>query len=285
MKNRTLVALPVLVGVAFLAAQAFVPPGPARSHFFLAEITFVKLLALAGCLAAASRYRLGEYIGAAWLLIGADYALLVAKDLMFGKLVHLPGVTPEAATTLRAIFVVGANGTSIVGSMMLARVWRVAGIALPGSRRSRVLVGVGAAAIGLGIVAWTSAHDLVAMRGGDRDAVVSIASSLGDAVSFIVIAPLLLTALAMRGGALFWPWAFITASNVGWLLYDLSWGLQRQWPLAEVKLRTLAELWRAVACALALSAGLAQRRAMRSAARGAATDTRQTDTAPGSRAS
>jgi hypothetical protein len=94
-----------------------------------------------------------------------------------------------------------------------------------------------------------------------------VASNLGDIVSFSAIAPILLTAIAMRGGALAWPWALVTLSNVGWLLYDLSWSFERQWALSEHTLRIIAEFWRGQGCIMAFAAGLAQRWAIRSASR------------------
>jgi hypothetical protein len=189
-----------------------------------------------------------------------------SKDLMFGRIVHLPGIAEDSATLYRAIFVVIANLAAAVGSVMLARTWAVAGIELPGSRTSqRVLLGiaiaVAVAIVGLGV--WNDFHRLHT----DSEAVVGIASSLGDIVCFSVIAPLFLMAMAMRGGALFWPWALITASNMSWLIYDVSWGLQRQWGLPEPTLKTIAELWRALGCVFAFVAGLAQRWAMRSTPR------------------
>jgi hypothetical protein len=266
MNKRILVAVPVMVAVAYLALQAFFPSGPARAYFYTAEIATVKLLATVGCLAAAVRYRRGEYVGIAWWLIGIDYFLLFSKDLLFGRIVHLPGIEGDTAALYRAIFVVAGNLGAAIGCIMLARTWAVAGIELPGSRTSqRIALGIAIAAavavVGLGV--WNDAHHIHT----DSEAVVGIASSLGDLVCFSVIAPLLLTALAMRGGALFWPWALITGSNMAWLFYDVSWGFQRQLNVNEATLKTVAELWRGLGCSLAFVAGLAQRWAMRSTPR------------------
>jgi hypothetical protein len=266
MNRKLLVAVPVVVAVAYLVLQALFPSGTARAHFFIAEIATVKLLATVGCIAAALRYRRGEYVGIAWWLIGIDYLLLFSKDLLFGRIVHLPGIEGEPAAMYRAIFVVAGNLGAAIGCIMLARTWAVAGIELPGSRTSqRVALGIAIAAavavVGMGV--WNDARHIHT----DSEAVVGIASSLGDVVCFSVIAPLLLTALAMRGGALFWPWALITASNMAWLLYDVSWGLTRNWNVNEATLKTVAELWRGLGCSLAFVAGLAQRRAMRSTPR------------------
>lgn len=264
MNKKLLVGIPIVVAVVFVALQALFPVGSeSRALFYVFEISAVKLFAAIGCIAAATRYRGLEYTAVAWWLLGIDYFLLFAKDMLFGHIVHISGAESSLG---RSIFVVIANLSAAIGSVMLARVWHVAGISLPGSRTSqRALLG-GAIVIAVAIVGWgmwNAAHRIHT----DSEAVVEIASSIGDIVCFSVIAPLLLTALAMRGGALFWPWALITASNVAWLLYDLTWGFQRQLLFDEATLKTLAELWRALGCSLAAVAGIAQRQAMRSTPR------------------
>src|SRR5205823_5554509 len=105
----TLIAIPVIVAIAYLALQSLFVEEHARRLFFTSEIATMKLLAAAGCWVAASRYRRREYMAIAWYLIGGDYALLFVKDLMFGRVLHLPGLDPDMAATLRAIFVILAN--------------------------------------------------------------------------------------------------------------------------------------------------------------------------------
>jgi hypothetical protein len=262
-----LIAIPVFTGLVYLVLQSFFVDEQTRRLFFVVEIALMKLFGAAGCFVAASRYRRREYIGIAWYLIGLDYFLLFAKDLLFGRVIHLPNLDPDLASTLRIIFVVIGNVGSAIGCIMLARVWHVAGIALPGSRRiqyAAIVIGIGLA---IAIVGWGTWQDFGHLRHGDKEAYVAVASNLGDIVSFSAIAPILLTAIAMRGGALAWPWALVTLSNVGWLLYDLSWSFERQWALSEHTLRIIAEFWRGQGCILAFAAGLAQRWAIRSASR------------------
>ncbi|MDB4965389.1 MAG: uncharacterized protein JWN44_1078 [Myxococcales bacterium] len=263
MRTRALLVIPLVVAVLYLFSQALVPLGPQRLTFYGAEVASVKLLATIGCFVAAARFRRGEYLGVAWALLGADYALLFIKDILFGRAIHVAGLTPEASATWRAMFVICANLSGAIASVMLARAWAVAGIALPGSRTSQRLASMVAVIVAVAIVGnglWRDLHNLQ-----DTEAVIAIASCLGDVVSFSVIAPILLTALAMRGGALAWPWALLTASYCAWLIYDMCWSFERQWNLAGPTLRTVEEFWRAVACALALAGGVAQAWAIRSA--------------------
>ena len=268
MRNKaTLIAIPIVVAVAYLILQSLFVEDQARRVFFTSEIATLKLLGAAGCFIAASRYRRTEYMGVAWYLIGIDYFLLFAKDLLFGRVVHLPGFDPELAATMRAIFVIIANVTASMGAIMLARVWHVGGIALPGSRRIQYAAMMFGVAIAISIVGWGTWQDIGHLRNGDKEAIVAIASNVGDIICFSAIAPILLTAIAMRGGALAWPWALVTLSNVGWLLYDMTWSFERQWALSEHTLRIIAEFFRAQGCAMAFAAGLAQRWAIRSATR------------------
>jgi hypothetical protein len=95
---------------------------------------------------------------------------------------------------------------------------------------------------------------------GDQSGIMYFASCMGDIFCFALIAPLLLTTVAMRGGLLAWPWGFMTASGLAWLAYD---GVQTLSPIlldisAEAA-RPLAEVSRCVACTCAFAAGVAQR--------------------------
>jgi hypothetical protein len=269
MRNKaTIIAIPIVVAVVYLVLQALFVEDHTRRLFFVSEIATMKLLGAAGCFVAASRYRRSEYMGVAWYLIGIDYFLLFSKDLLFGRVVHLPNLDPETAATLRAVFVIIANATASMGAIMLARVWHVAGIALPGSRRIQYAAMMLGVTIAVGIVGWGTWRDIGHLvHTGDKEAIVAIASNVGDIICFSAIAPILLTAIAMRGGALAWPWALVTLSNVGWLLYDMTWSFERQWALSEHTLRIIAEFFRAQGCAMAFAAGLAQRWAIRSASR------------------
>jgi hypothetical protein len=260
-RGRLFVTLPLVAAAAYLVAQALVPDG-ARAGFFAAEVALAKLIGLVGCTLAASRYRRGEYLHVAWTLLAVHYALLIVEELAFGWVVHLPGLDEHALVVGRSVCIIAANLAASLCAILLARLWRLAGMALPSPATQRLAVGLALVAA-LALVGWGIAKDVRHLAGGDRGAIIAIASDVGDLVGFAVIAPLSLVALAMRGGTLFWPWALITASYVAWLGYDMTWSFQAQLGLGERTLTTLAELWRCLACALALSAGLAQRRALR----------------------
>lgn len=265
--RRLTLAVPLALAVLYLLAQALVPDGDARTRFFVVEIAAAKFLALVGCVVAASSYRRGEYLHLAWTLVGLDYGLLFAKDLLFGKTVRLPSLAGGDAELARAACVIVANAAGVIGSWMMARVWHVAGIALPGSKASqRAALAVGVA-IAVAVVGWGAWKDLQQTLTGDRESLIGLASDIGDIISFSLIAPILLTAIAMRGGTVGWSWALITASNLAWLLYDVTWSFERYWHASPVMVRTAAELWRGLACTMAFSAGLSLRWAIGQALR------------------
>src|SRR5262249_44582275 len=84
-------------------------------------------------------------------------------------------------------------------------------------------------------------------------------SALGDMVSLWLIAPLLLTALALRGGLFGWPFALLTASYGAWLGYDALGVGGGDLGLSPHATPAAAEPFRAPGCLYGLSAGLAQR--------------------------
>jgi hypothetical protein len=113
------------------------------------------------------------------------------------------------------------------------------------------------ALLSAGPAAAISAQQVV---GGDMGGLMYFASCLGDIFCFAMIAPLLLTTIAMRGGLLAWPWGFRTASGLAWLVFD---AIQTLAPIvfhiAPEQARPIQEVARCLACTCAFSAGLAQR--------------------------
>ena len=77
-------------------------------------------------------------------------------------------------------------------------------------------------------------------------------SALVDIVSLCLITPLLLTAVALRGGLFFWPWALITASRLAGVLYDAA------AVVAPSNSLLLPDLFRGLAQNYVCVAGLAQ---------------------------
>jgi hypothetical protein len=252
---RALIAFPV--ASAAILSLAFLLSGPDRAELYRAELAIVQALGFWGCFAAALIFESGDYLRRAWLLQMVCYALIFVGDLTLttGMFSQRPW-TPLA----NGILTLAANASAMGGTFLLARTARVAGIEMPGSDTTRRLLAAIALAVALiaaGPAAVISARQVL---GGDETGLMSFASCLGDIFCFAMIAPLLLTTVAMRGGLLAWPWGFMTASGLAWLAYD---GVQTLSPIllgisAETA-RPILEVARCIAGTCAFSAGLAQR--------------------------
>jgi hypothetical protein len=254
-KFRYLVAIPLAWAVVFIVLDFFVQDSAGYRVFLRTEIELVKGLALVGCLAAAFSFSRGEYLQRAWLFMGGCMFFLLLRDLTM-----LPAIESSTGSIdlIQGILVVLANISVVIGIYMLAQAWRVAGLELPGTKGQRwagILIAIllATALGGPGVV-----NNFIELAGGDASALTGIAMSLGDMISLILIAPVLFTALALRGGLFGWPWWLLTASLISWLLYD---GVVEMGPYlgaGEQTVRSVSEMFRALACMFEFSAGLAQ---------------------------
>jgi len=246
MRFRSLVLLPVVLGLAFLVAGALA--GDALGKVLVAEGETAKALALGGCIAGALAFDRHDYLRRAWMLSGVCYLLLLVGDAL--RLAEHP------VTVVLGVIAVLANATSVGGTFMLAHAWRLAGIEEDDRARMRGrLLFAGAAILALAITGLPFVRDVRSLLGGETAAIVDVASDLGDTICLALVAPVLQTALAMRGGVLRWPWGLLTASGLAWIAYDATSSIVEHMPWLVV-----AEALRGLACALVLSAGLAQRR-------------------------
>jgi hypothetical protein len=259
MKFRSLAMVPLLFA-AGLSVVALLAGEHGAGSALIAENELGKMIAAGGCLAAALAFDRGDYLRRAWMYSGLCYALLLLGDLAAMPAVgsHLG---PRALDLVQATLAVLANATSVVGTWMLARAWSISGLDDDDGRartRRRLLFGAGAV-LALLITGWPLAHDVRALAEGDVGALVSIASDLGDALCLALVAPVMQTALAMRGGLLLWPWGMLTISGVAWLLYDAGSSLVEVTHAGAPAFIVATEALRAIACGYVLTAGLAQR--------------------------
>jgi hypothetical protein len=255
-KYRALVALPFLALVAFIAALALAGAS-GRATVVRIDVEFAKTIAFVGCTAAALRFARGDYLRLAWALNAACYFLILVLEVGLrpgGGLVAGAAWAPTA----RGIIVVIANACQLGGTVMLARTWRVAGFELAGSPAVRIAVQIGAIAIALASGAWLTWTGFLQVIHGDTGALVDFGSTLADIISFALIAPFLLTAIAFRGGSLGWTWGLYTTSLMGWLLFDATVSYVPFFASADTT-TVISECCRLLACAFGGSAGFAQR--------------------------
>jgi hypothetical protein len=252
---RALIAIPLIS--ATLLAIAFATTGPDRAELYRTELAIVEGLGFWGCLAAALIFDGGDYLRRAWLLEMSCYGLIFVGDLTLTT-----GIFSNRPWTALAngVLTLAANAGAMGGTFLLARAGRVAGIEMPGSTATRR--GVQALALAFALLAAGPAAFISLRRvvEGDHGGLMYFASCLGDIFCFALLAPLLLTTVAMRGGLLAWPWGFMTASGLAWLTFD---AVQTLSPIlfgvSAEDARPVLEVARCLACTCAFSAGLAQR--------------------------
>jgi hypothetical protein len=265
MKFRRLVVFPLAFALSF--AVAAVAAGDAGLAAVLtAENEAGKVLALAGCLAAAFAFEGGDYLRRAWVYSGACYVLLLAGDAA-GVPSFSSRLTPRHLEMAQGALVLAANAASVVGTWMLARAWSVAGLVEDdeaASSRGRLLFAA-AIVVSLAITGWPLAHDVRELLAGDAGASVSIASDLGDTICLALVAPVMQTALALRGGLLRWPWGLLAASMLAWLVFDAASGAVDALHVERARWLVMTEGLRGLACAAFFAAGLAQRLAVQPA--------------------
>jgi len=251
-KYRMLLLLPVFAAVALVGALALTPTAD-HARVYLIEVELAKASSLFGCMLAALRFGRGDYLRRAWLLQAQCYLLILAKDL----LQHTFTPSPRIAIASGLLILVG-NAGQLVGTVMIARVWRVAGFDLASSTAKRIVVGL---AVVIGIVAggYMSLTSLRSVLSGNLTDIVHFVSSVADIVSFALIAPFLITAIALRGGSLAWTWTLLTASLLGWLLFDATLSFAPLFMSSAAHVHVLSELFRVAACAFGMGAGIAQR--------------------------
>ena len=145
---------------------------------------------------------------------------------------------------------------------MLARAWSVSGLEddddAPSRTRRRLLF-AGAALLALAITAWPLVHDLRALLGGDSAPPCRSRRTSGDTICLALVAPVMQTALAMRGGVLRWPWGLLTSSGIAWIVFDAASGVVEALHVSGAHDLVVTEAFRALACGFVLAAGLAQR--------------------------
>ncbi len=254
---KRLLLIPAVLLLLFLAGRLLLPAGALRL-FYRLDVFLVASLAAAACIAVARSFERGDHLRAAWALNGASYGFV-----LLGALVRIPEQT-QAILIARGVLVIGANLLAIAAMSLFAKTYRVAGLELPGSPARKGLIVAGAVVLALLAAGHAVYLGVKGGLAGDVESWVGALSSAGDIVTFVLIAPVFMTALALRGGLLGWPWGYLVAANVAWLLFDAQDTLSHVVPEATGQLlEDYSESWRTLACALTVCAALAQRRLAR----------------------
>lgn len=220
MRLRWLALYPLVYAAVYLVAAGSLDGG-AADRFVVGQRIVLRVLAIAGCFAAASVFEAGDRLRRAWVWMGFGTVIILVRDVLrlFPPFSESPMAGAGAALTGLAIV---SNVALLAGIWMLARAWRLVTLEVPGGRTGMVLIVVISAAVALAVAGPGALQLTRSVLDGHWDDLVLLVSALVDIVSLCLITPLLLTAMALRGGLFFWPWALITASRLAWVLYDAA---------------------------------------------------------------
>jgi hypothetical protein len=254
-KLRWLVAVPL--GSVLLFSLALIALPDAEDVIIRAGIDISKVMALVGALSAALTFGRGDHLRRAWLFVAACSALLLVRDSFL--IPQLAALSPTFIPWFRTGLAVVANVCAVIGFWILANAWSIAGVELPGSRLSRRGLVIGAVVIAVAVVGPTTWLRLQeALTGNPRGAAL-VASGIADSIQLALLAPVLLTAVALRGGLLSWTFGFLAAGQFSWLIYDAiaAYG-DLVFPFFPGML-AITETFRILANSFTLAAGLTQR--------------------------
>jgi hypothetical protein len=216
MSHRTLTILTTLLAAAGAAVLVLVSAETRHRISLYLGLATVAASSLA-CIVAARHIGIGDRLGQAWLSLGIGQGFLTAMGIVLGVGVDVAHGS-LAIRLLQPSLILGANVFHVLGCVQLARVWSGTGLE-PEGRWLAVLLSIVVSLAVAGPGAW---HDVTTLHENKLAGLAPLFSDLGDIVSLIIIGPLAATAVALRGGALAWPWTLLTVSSLVWLVCDAS---------------------------------------------------------------
>ena len=211
------IGLVVALTAADVAVCAWLAPGSLPA-WLLGSHVAAKLLASAGAWLAFSVLQPSDYMRRVWGPLGLTYFLLVlAEDPVAGA---AAGGNARAALLLAAGALVVANAMSVCASSVLAFTFRKAG--LESAVSWRPLAAYAAAAVGAAALVWTNVRGDVgaALDGGGPPAWASAFSYVCDALTFVLLVPVVRFTLRLGQSKLAAPWWAFAASGLCWLLFS-----------------------------------------------------------------
>jgi hypothetical protein len=218
MTYRALALTTAALALAVIAAFALLPQAARSPLLVVLSIAASGSVALA-CVVTALRIGWRDRLGLAWIGFGLAHVSLFATNLLVGDTTRT--VTATLTPTIEWIrngFTFAANLFSVIAFGLFARVWSGTGL-VPEWRWLATLLSFAVTLLVAGRTTWA---DLLLARHLQLDAVGNLLSDLGDIICFTIIGPVAATAIALRGGALAWPWFLLTVSSVAWLVYDVG---------------------------------------------------------------
>ncbi|HEX7183206.1 MAG TPA: hypothetical protein VF756_15305 [Thermoanaerobaculia bacterium] len=223
MRFRLLAVFPLLYAAVFFAVAWQLQGDDALGPFVAWQRILVRVLGAVGCFAAVSVFERGDHLRRAWLWLGTGTIVILLRDILRLLLPSFQAANagPVELAILASLGIL-SNLALLGGIWMLAHSWKRAAIFLPGGRSGAIAVAVITAVLAIAVAGPGAVESAREVYGGDWNSLVLLVSAAVDIISLCLIAPLLLTAVALRGGLFSWPWGLISASQFSWLLYDAA---------------------------------------------------------------
>ena len=249
--NGLLFIAPLVVG-SYLVARQLVADADAPAFHKIALVAATFCVAAASFMASRAFAR-GDYLRRAWLTNAVAFTV---NTILNG----LEGVGPEPLLSwVRGGLCAVANLGCVLALWIFGRALRAAGLDEVVPARERRIGFAISVVVALAIAGLPAARSVAAVAAGSVGALTPLFSALGDIAACVVLVPVLLMARALRGGVLVWVLGFLAVSQVAWLLYDAQSTVTDLIGGAGFGERWI-DGWLIAACALSVTAAIAQRR-------------------------
>ncbi|HVO20449.1 MAG TPA: hypothetical protein VMU15_14415 [Anaeromyxobacter sp.] len=258
-----------LLGLALLAALVLAVAdvliflhGAEAARLWLEFLAYLAAAAVA--FGAARAFEPGDHLRPAWYLLAVNLFLVGSLALFPGELLEGP-TADERVRWAASLVTVVANGCGLWGMARFALTWRRAGLLLPGSAWRRY----GAEVVLLGAALLALGPDILAMArlavAGDVWSAAALIADLCDLTLLLLFLPVFLTAWTFAGGALAWPFGFLAASDVAWIVFDGFQTYKGLLGLSPAAAKFVSAFLHRLAAMLVLAGATAQRMALRRA--------------------
>lgn len=167
------------------------------------------IAAVTAGLAAARFGWTSEYVGRGWTLLFVLYAVLTVSYVLNRAELG----TPAAYDVMTIV----ANVASVGAFWVFGRALKTAGLQFYGPRAVKIVVFLAAIAIACALVMPTVV-DSLRSDAGALSRIAELVSAVADMLTFILVAPLLLTLWSFRGGQLAWVYGCLALSTIGWMV-------------------------------------------------------------------
>ena len=199
--------------VGLVVADAFVvyrleDPTKYVAHSSLRALAQTIAAVAAGVTAARFRWA-AEYVGRAWALLFVLYALLTVSYVLN----RVGASTPAVSDVLTIV----ANLAAVGAFWLFGRALRIAGLQFYGPLAVKIAVFVLAIAVACGLVMPTIV-EVWRSDVGVLSRTADLVSAVADMLTFVLVAPLLLTLWSFRGGQLSWVYGCLALSTIGWMI-------------------------------------------------------------------